>query len=116
MTYRKFVTFLLSAFSALALLLAAIGLYGIIAYSVAQRTPELGIRMAVGALPLDIVRLVLRQTAILAVTGIIAGGAGAFFLSRFLKTQLYGVTTTDPLVYVGMSMLLAAVTALASFL
>jgi predicted permease len=105
-----------TAFGILALLLACIGLYGIAAYSVAARTREIGIRMALGAGPGDVHRMVIRQGMRLALTGVIIGLAGAVVVSHVLESLLFGITGADSLVYAGVSMLLVLVTLAACYL
>jgi predicted permease len=105
-----------SLFGILALLLACIGLYGIAAYSVAARTREIGIRMAMGALPGDVYRMVIRQGIRLALTGIIVGLAGAFIVSRVLASLLFGISGADSLIYPGISVLLVFVALAACYL
>jgi putative ABC transport system permease protein len=95
----RFDTMLLSLFAAIALVLAAVGIYGLIAYSVAQRTHEIGVRMALGAERADVVRMVVREGARLACIGIGAGLAGALILTRLLKAMLFGVSVTDTLTF-----------------
>ncbi len=95
----RFDTILLSLFAAIALLLAAVGIYGLVAYSVAQRTHELAVRMALGAAQADVVLMVVRQGASLAATGILLGLGGAFALTRLLRTMLFGVGVTDALTF-----------------
>jgi putative ABC transport system permease protein len=119
---RVAVTFL-SAFGVLALALAAIGLYGVLAYSVAARTREIGIRMALGANTVDVLKLVIRQGMMLALIGVAIGSITAFGLTRFIKNLvffdmdlLYGVSATDPLTFVLSALLLAGVALLASYL
>jgi ABC-type antimicrobial peptide transport system permease subunit len=112
----RLATSLLSSFAAVALLLAAIGIYGVIAYSVGQRTREFGIRISLGARRLDVLRLVVRQGLLLAAAGIAVGLAGAFALTRLLSSLLYGVNATDPLTFAAVTGLLAAVAVAASFL
>ena len=90
---------MLSLFAGIALLLAAVGIYGLIAYSVAQRTHEIGVRMALGAARADVVRMVVRQGASLAALGIVLGLGGAFALTRLLKTLLFGIGATDALTF-----------------
>jgi putative ABC transport system permease protein len=113
---QRLATSLLGSFAGVALLLAAIGIYGVIAYSVGQRTREFGIRMSLGARRPDVLRLVVRQGLVLAAAGIVLGLAGAFALTRLLSTFLYGVNATDPLTFAGVTGLLAVVAAMASFL
>ncbi len=106
---RRLITQLLGLFSGLALTLAALGLYGVIAYSVVQRTQEIGIRMAIGAQRDDVLRLVLLGGLRLIGIGVAMGVAGALALTRVLQGLLYGVTGHDPLVYVANAALLTAV-------
>ena len=115
MTQRKFALLLICVFACLALLLSAIGLYGVMAYSVTQRTHELGLRMALGAQASDVLKLVVKQGMLLAVVGLAIGVVGAIFLSRLMKTMLFNVSATDPLVFVGIALILAAVALLACF-
>ena len=107
---------LLGLFAGLALLLAAVGIYGVLAYSVTQRTREIGIRLALGAQPNDALLLVVRQGLALALVGIGLGLAGALVLTRFIATLLFGVTPTDPLTYTAVSVLLLAVALAASYI
>ncbi|MBI3405307.1 MAG: FtsX-like permease family protein, partial [Acidobacteria bacterium] len=95
---------------------ALIGLYGVISYGVAQRTREIGIRMALGAKTRDVLRLVLSQGARLVFVGIAVGLLGSWTVTRFLSGQLYGVTPTDPATFIGVSLLLGAVTLLATWI
>ena len=104
---------LLSVFAGLALLLAATGLYGVVAYTVAQRTREIGIRVALGAQGKDVLRMVVGRGMLLALAGVAAGLAGSFLLTRVMSGLLYGVTPTDPLTFAAVSLLLAAVALLA---
>jgi putative ABC transport system permease protein len=113
---RRLTTQLLGFFSALALTLAAIGLYGVIAYSVAQRTQEIGIRMAVGAQRRDVLGLVVLSGLKLVALGVALGLAGALVLTRLLQTFLFGVTAHDPLVFAGNAALLIAVATVACVL
>jgi predicted permease len=107
---------LLGGFGVLALLLATIGLYGVIAGAVAQRTPEIGMRMALGATRADIVRLVLGQGLAVTALGVVIGLAGAFAATRLFASQLVGVTATDLASFVGTSALLVAVAIVATYL
>jgi predicted permease len=109
----RFLTLLLSLFSFTALTLAAVGIYGVISYSVARRTNEFGIRMAMGAKPNDLLNLVIGQGLILGVVGVIAGIAGAAVLTRFLQELLFGVSALDPSTFALMAVVLLAVTVVA---
>jgi putative ABC transport system permease protein len=113
---QRVVTLLLSGFAAMALLLAALGIYAVIAYSVTQRTHEIGIRMALGARATHILSLVVGRGLGLALAGATLGLAGSFGLMRFLSSLLYGVRPSDPLVFVTVSALLAAVALLACYI
>ena len=113
---RRFTGFLMGLFAAAALLLAAVGLYGVISYSVTQRIHEMGIRMALGAQSKNILSLVIGQGMALTMFGVVTGLVAAFVLTRFLENMLFGVTATDPLTYTGISALLLLTAAVASFL
>lgn len=104
------------AFGVLALILAAVGVYGVLAYTTRQRTHELGIRMALGAEPRGIFKLVLKQGAILAFVGIAIGLAASFVLTRALANELFGVSPTDPSTYAGIGILLLAVALVACYI
>jgi putative ABC transport system permease protein len=112
----RFTMLLLGIFSAVALVLAAVGIYGLIAYSVTQRTQELGIRIALGAQRRDVLRLVLGQGARLTLLGVTLGLLAALAISRLLASMLFGVSATDPLTFAGVVALLATVALLASFI
>jgi putative ABC transport system permease protein len=107
---------LLSGFGALALLLAALGIYGVLAYSVGRRTREIGVRMALGAQLADVLGLVLRQGLGLVTIGVVVGLAGAFAVTRLLRNFLYEVQPLDPLTFVSVVVVLAAVALLACWL
>ena len=111
----RFNTALLASFAGVAFLLAAVGIYGVISYDVSQRTNEIGIRMALGAQPADVRRLILGQGARLAVYGIVAGLLGAGVLTRWMGTMLFGVGPTDVWTYAAVSILLALVALGASY-
>jgi len=113
MARQRFNMLLLGIFAAVALALAAVGLYGVISYSVGQRAHEIGIRMALGAKRTDVLRMVLRQGMVLVAAGLAVGLAAALMMSRMLTSLLYEVRATDPVVLVGVALLLAAVAAAA---
>ncbi len=104
---------LLALFAATALALSAIGIYGVIAYSLAQRTPEMGLRLALGADRSHVFRLIVGQGMRLAVIGLAAGVAGAFALTRLLDSLLYGVTARDPGMFIAVPSVLGLVALLA---
>jgi predicted permease len=113
---RRFLLRLLGTFAGIALLLAGVGTYGVISYSVSQRTREIGIRMALGARPGDILRSVVGQGAVLSIAGIALGVVASFFLTRFMSSLLFGVGSTDPLTFCGVALGLSVVSVCASFL
>ncbi len=113
---RRFSMLLLTIFATVAMLLAAIGLYGVMSYSVAQRTKEIGIRMALGARRPDVIALVVKQGMALVLTGIVGGGILSLAMTRMIAGMLFGITATDPLTFVGVAALLAAVAFLANYL
>ena len=110
---RKFNMLLLAIFASVALILAAIGLYGVMSYSVSWQTHEIGIRMALGANRGDVLRLVVRQGMKMALIGLALGLVGAFLVSRVMMDMLYGISPTDPLTFTGVSIVLLAVALLA---
>ena len=112
---RRFVMNLLAAFSGVALLLAAVGVYGIVAQSVALRTPEIGLRMALGAQRSDVLKVVVGQGLKLVLIGVVVGLAAALAFNRILSSMLFGVSTVDPITFAVMPLLLIGVALLASF-
>jgi len=113
---RRYNVILLGAFAALALLLAVIGIYGVMSYAVSQSAREIGIRMALGAQAGDVLKLVVGQGLLLTLIGVGAGVAGALALTQLLANLLFEVTTTDPLTFVGMPVLLASVALVACYI
>ena len=115
MSQSRVQTWLIVVFAAVALVLAALGIYGVISYSVAQGTHDMGLRIALGASAADVLRLVLGRAMLLTVAGLLAGVAGALALTRLLTSLLFGVKPTDPWTYVAVSLLLALVALVAGF-
>jgi len=107
---------LLAGFAALALLLASLGIYGVLSYVVTQRTPEIGLRMALGAQPRDVLRMVVGQGMLLAILGVVIGVAAAVALTRVMSSLLFGVSATDVSTFVSVSLVLMAVSLAASYL
>ena len=114
-TERRFTMGVMVAFSVIALLLAAVGIYGVISYSVTQRTQEIGIRMALGAQRRDVLRMVVGNALLLAVVGIALGSAAAFVLTRLMTKLLFSVAPEDPVTFGAVAVLLVGVAALASY-
>jgi putative ABC transport system permease protein len=112
---RRVPSVLLGVFGAVALILAGIGIYGVIAYSVAQRTREIGIRVALGASEGSLIRLVLDRGVVLTFIGLAIGLAGAFALTRLMASMLFGVGARDPMTMASVGIVLASVAMLASY-
>ena len=113
---KRMLTWMIGIFAAVAVALAGVGMYAVISYSVAQRAHEIGLRMALGALPRDIMKLVIRRGLKLTLIGMVIGLAGAFAMTRAMSFFLYGVTATDPPTFIGVSLLLAGVALLACWI
>jgi putative ABC transport system permease protein len=112
---RRFMLLLTAALAALALVLSAVGIYSIMSYTVTQRTSEIGIRMSLGAEAHDILRLIVGQAVKLVGTGILVGVIFALGATRVMTTLLYGITATDPLTFVSICFIIAAIALIASF-
>src|SRR5262249_43801610 len=113
---RRLVMLLLTIFAGAALALAAVGIYGVIAYSVTQRTQEIGVRMALGAQPQDVLRMIVGQAVGLALAGVAIGSASALLLTRLMKGLLYATTPTDPATFFAVAAVLGVVAIVASYL
>src|SRR4029077_7681291 len=113
---RRFVVLLLGGFSFLALLLASLGIYGVLSYTVTQRTQEIGIRMAIGAQRSAVLKLIIANGVKLAVLGIVAGLAAAFLLTRLMSSLLFGVGSSDPVTFAVNAFLLFGVALLSCYL
>jgi putative ABC transport system permease protein len=107
---------LLATFAAVALVLAAVGIYGVISYAVSRRTHEIGVRMALGATPRNVVRLIIEQGMRVVMVGVVAGLIGALLVTRLMTNVVYGVRVTDPLTYGAVALLLMVVALLASYI
>ena len=112
----RFTLVLLGIFAGVAMGLAGVGIYGVISYTVTQRTREIGIRIALGAERRDVLRLVVGQGTVLALAGVVLGLGGAFGLTRVMSSLLFGVSATDPIIFAGAALFLAAVAMLASYI
>ena len=112
----RYRTVLLGLLALVALVLASTGIYGVMSYSVAQRTHEIGVRMALGARRFDVLKLVVRQGMILVVIGVALGIAGAFALTRVMASLLFGVTAKDPITFTVVGLLLATVALVACYI
>jgi putative ABC transport system permease protein len=113
---RRFSAMLVGIFAVLAVVLAAVGIYGVMSYTVSQRTQEIGVRMALGAQAANVRSMILVQTIKLTTLGVAIGLAGAFLVARFLSSLLFGVGTHDPLTFLGVALLLIVVAVVASYL
>ena len=113
---RRFNLVLLASFALLAMLLASVGIYGVVSYSVSQRTHEVGVRMALGAQRRDVLKLILAQGVVLLFIGTGVGLIGAFLLTRFLASLLFGVRPTDTATFATVSLLLALVAIVACYI
>src|SRR3954471_3709556 len=113
---QRFSMLLLAVFAGVALVLAAVGIYGVMSYSVAQQTREIGIRMALGAQRSDVLKMTVKQGLKLVALGLVIGLAAAFILTRVMATLLFGISATDPLTFISISLVLLAVAILASYI
>jgi ABC-type antimicrobial peptide transport system permease subunit len=112
---RSFMMLLLSIFGGLALMLASVGIYGVISFAVSQRTREIGVRMALGARPADVLRMILTEGLKLVAVGVVLGVAAALMLTRLLEGMVYGVSMRDPLIFVLVNLLMVAVSLAACY-
>ena len=112
---ERFTLVLMAVFAAIALSLAAMGVYGVLSYAVSQRTHEIGVRLALGALPAQVRRIILREGVAIGAIGTATGVAGALALSGVLQALVFGTSTTDPLVFVAVTLVLGGVVLAASY-
>jgi len=112
----RFTLVLLAAFAGIALVLAAVGVYGVMSYAVSRRTQEIGVRLALGAAPRAIIGMIVREGMTVALTGALLGIGGALLLTRSMTTFLYGVKPSDPLTFLGVSIVLVGAALLATYL
>jgi ABC-type antimicrobial peptide transport system permease subunit len=112
---KRFTMTLLGVFALLALLLASVGIYGVLSYLVGQRTKEIGVRMALGAQKFDVLRMVLKDGARMTLIGIVLGLVGALGLTRLMRSMLYGVKPTDPLTFISVAAVLGTIAMLACY-
>ena len=115
-TTPRITLFLIATFAIAALMLAAVGLYGVVSYTAAQRTSEIGIRMALGAAQHDVLKMVVGQGMMLAVVGVFIGVAASFVLTRLMSSLLFGISATDPMIFAGISLVLVGVALVASYI
>ena len=113
---ERFRTFLIGGFAGIALLLSAVGIYGVMAYTVNRRTGEIGVRMALGARPVAILKLILGESMTLTLLGVSFGLIGAYSVLRIMKSLLFGVTSTDPFTFASVTLILCFVAFLASYI
>jgi ABC-type antimicrobial peptide transport system permease subunit len=112
---KSFTMTLMGIFAGLALILAAIGIYGVLSYLVGQRTQEIGVRMALGARPVQVLRLILQDGIRLTLRGVLIGALAALILTRWMESVLFGVSPTDPVTFISVAALLSAVALLACY-
>lgn len=112
---KRFTMILLGVFGVLALVLAAIGIYGVLSYTVGQRTKEIGVRMALGAQRAHVLQMVLRDGAWMILAGVVIGAVAALFSTRLMSSMLFGVKPADPLTFVSVAALLSAIALLACY-
>ena len=113
---RRFLLLLVGLFAATALALAAVGIYGVVAFTTARRTQEIGIRMALGAQRSDVLRLIVGEGARMAAVGVLLGITASLAITRLMSTLLFGITPTDPLTFASVALLLCLVAGIASYM